>query len=1060
MADELARLINSAVTEGAEGAWRRLMRFAYTALRVKEQSREAPRRSLAAKVRLNLTQNGDPDGAQPSVPPTKRRRGHRPADEVTAMSRRVASKLTDGDIRGALRTLTSDDSYAPPADDVINKMQEKHPKPPVDLRDIPPPDDSQAPLVASEADVMKAINSFPPSSSAGLDGIRPAHLRSLLTKHTAEAGARLLTALTALTNLALSGRLPECVVPAFFGASLIALRKKDGGLRPIAVGSVYRRIAGKVAAAAVSGAIGARLRPIQLGVATRNGCEAAVHAVRAYIQGSSESAADSKIMVKLDVSNAFNTVRRDSMMEAVIEQAPAIYPFVWQGYNTTTPLFIGDSKILSQTGIQQGDPLSSLLFSLTVDAAARSADTDINIWYLDDGTLAGSVPDVVSSIQRVRAELSKVGLTINPTKCEAILLEGSSEESKSIALRHLHSVLPDIREVAMNELELLGAPVHDDQVRRKLLQGQLMMEKLIRRLQALEEAHQAFFLLKSYVSLPRVLYLLRSSPAYRHPALLVKIDETVRCGMEAITNVRLRGDSWRQATLPVNLGGLGVRMVTDVALPAHIASQVASADTIASINGSAAARVGGATRCLVEEWEARTGLPSPDVSRQRYQRDWDRAAAEAIGRQLLDDCTTDVDRARLRAAAQPHSGAWLNAFPAASVGTLLDPDTLRTAVALRVGAEVCAPHRCRCGADIDERGLHGLSCQLSAGRFPRHAELNSVIKRGLAAAGLPSVLEPAGLDRGDGRRPDGITAFPYAEGKCLVWDATCVDTFSASSVAASAARASAAATAAEGRKRRRYEAISRRYLFRPVAVETSGALGSDSCSFLKDLGRRIVQVTGDRRDMERLIQRISVAVVRGNATAIRLAGAHDRPDVRTAVTSFDRSGGDSRGNSHNVDRCSRSSCGESRDECGGGSGRGSGGDGGDRSAGEISDGCDSTGEGNCSVGCSKDSATALRPGPVMPVRPSAGSRSEEPSRNILDDPDLAYYLLPRRESPPLTDADSPTTQQLAEQLLCLSPSSAQDTPRPPRPNALTAYVALLAEMRESIRDHGAAPEPL
>ncbi|KAF0306697.1 putative uridine nucleosidase 2 [Amphibalanus amphitrite] len=55
-------------------------------------------------------------------------------------------------------------------------------------------------------------------------------------------------------------------------------------------------------------------------------------------------------------------------------------------------------------------------------------------------------------------------------------------------------------------------------------------------------------------------------------------------------------------------------------------------------------------------------------------------------------------------------------FTAASVGTLLDPDTLRTAVALRVGADICAPHRCRCGADIDERGLHCLCCQMSAGR--------------------------------------------------------------------------------------------------------------------------------------------------------------------------------------------------------------------------------------------------------------------------------------------------------------------------------------------------------
>ncbi|KAF0296193.1 hypothetical protein FJT64_006342 [Amphibalanus amphitrite] len=167
---------------------------------------------------------------------------------------------------------------------------------------------------------------------------------------------------TALTNLALSGRLPECVVPAFFGASLIALRKKDGGLRPIAVGSVYRRIAGKVTATAVSRGIGAQLRPAHLGVATRNGCEAAVHAVRAYTEACT-AAEDSKILVKLDVSNAFNSVRRDSIMEAVKARAPTIYPLVWQGYRSAAPLFIGGDKILSRTGIQQGDRLSSLLFS-------------------------------------------------------------------------------------------------------------------------------------------------------------------------------------------------------------------------------------------------------------------------------------------------------------------------------------------------------------------------------------------------------------------------------------------------------------------------------------------------------------------------------------------------------------------------------------------------------------------------------------------------------------------------------------------------------------------------
>ena len=78
---------------------------------------------------------------------------------------------------------------------------------------------------------------------------------------------------------------------------------------------------------------------------------------------------------------------------------------------------------------------------------------------------------------------------------------------------------------------------------------------------------------------------------------------------------------------------------------------------------------------------------------------------------------------------------------------------------------------------MDERGLHGLACKYSAGRHPRHAALNDVVKRALQRAGLPSVLEPPGLDRGDGSRPDAITVFPFSKGRSLVWDCTCVDTF-------------------------------------------------------------------------------------------------------------------------------------------------------------------------------------------------------------------------------------------------------------------------------------------
>ena len=39
------------------------------------------------------------------------------------------------------------------------------------------------------------------------------------------------------------------------------------------------------------------------------------------------------------------------------------------------------------------------------------------------------------------------------------------------------------------------------------------------------------------------------------------------------------------------------------------------------------------------------------------------------------------------------------------------------------------------------------------------------------------MLEPSGPNRGDGKRPDGITVHPYSRGHCIIWDATCVNTF-------------------------------------------------------------------------------------------------------------------------------------------------------------------------------------------------------------------------------------------------------------------------------------------
>ena len=208
-----------------------------------------------------------------------------------------------------------------------------------------------------------------------------------------------------------------------------------------------------------------------------------------------------------------------------------------------------------------------------------------------------------------------------------------------------------------------------------------------------------------------------------------------------------------------------------------------------------------------------------------------------------------ISRARLLIAACSESGLWLHALPTPALGTLLDPESFRIAVALRVGVTVCVQHTCKCGKVMDAKGLHRLSCRYSTGRHPRHSALNDVIRRALQSAGIPCVLETIGVDRGDGKRPNGISVFPYSSGKCLCWHATCIDTFAASHIYGSAVSAGSAAWGVEERKCQKYEALGRRYSFEPIAVETTGVFGTTTGTLFSDMGRRITNVSGDRRDL-------------------------------------------------------------------------------------------------------------------------------------------------------------------------------------------------------------------
>jgi len=109
---------------------------------------------------------------------------------------------------------------------------------------------------------------------------------------------------------------------------------------------------------------------------------------------------------------------------------------------------------------------------------------------------------------------------------------------------------------------------------------------------------------------------------------------------------------------------------------------------------------------------------------------------------------------------------------------------------------------------------------------------------------------------------------PWANGRCLVWDFTCPDTLAASHLNKTVLNPGAVANDAEHHKMTKYSSLSAQYDFRPIAAETLGAPGDEALTFLRDLGQRIAVATAEPRSFQFLMQRISVAVQRGNAACI------------------------------------------------------------------------------------------------------------------------------------------------------------------------------------------------
>jgi hypothetical protein len=663
------------------------------------------------------------------------------------------------------------------------------------------------------------------------------------------------------------------LAPFFAGASLSALDKtKDGkfDVRPIAAGELIRRLVAKSLCASQKVRAAEFFAPHQHGVACPAGAERVVHFVRQVCQKSNQD--PDFVILKVDLRNAFNLVSRKKMLEIVTEEFPEVarWAFWCYGGQEGSHLWFDRWVLDSREGVQQGDPLGPLLFSLVIHKlviaiSTELSDLPLNKWYLDDGIMGGKSADIEKAYQIILERGPTLGLNLNPSKCELIWINRRPETD----------VFPPSLIRIEGNFEILGSPVGDARFCSshvgKKCEGSAF--RALAAIETVEDPQVAVMLVRLCASFCKVVHFLRSVPPVFLEHQLSVFDDRVHEGVERCVGLSVPQEAWRQATLSLSNGGLGVRSAGEHASAAYLAS-VSSASRNDGWNASEAV---GWSEAVVD-YNSRVDKED-EVSQEGVHLGTQHTLSRAIEKRQLASLLSEAgerDKARLLAVSSLGASKWLSVVPTPALNQAFTPLEFSTLLKLWLGMDVY-PQEFTCPACqvtcMDKKGYHALTCKSGGHLGTRHNALRDNFYDACSVACLGPKRELPFLLPNTNKRPADVYLPNFTLGKPACLDFAVTHTQQPKYLKLASVTAGIAAKEYGSKvKDRKYaaECEEQGLMFVPMVTEVFGVWGQPAESVFYHVGKMCASRGGIELGgaLHRIMQRLSVTLMRCNARAL------------------------------------------------------------------------------------------------------------------------------------------------------------------------------------------------